>query len=115
MKPMLRVLRKLLQEAIDKIDADDCTNDDEELADIIDKLSTINHGIPRISKTYACEKILHCSTRTFDTYIALGLINKGVKEPHFKELSWRMKDFDKETLDRIAKYRAKQGLQPKEI
>lgn len=46
-----------------------------------------------MSKTMACEYIGK-SRATFDNYVKLGLIPKGIKEDGFKELSWRKSDLD---------------------
>lgn len=56
----IRILRGLLEEAINNIDAGNSNHTEEELNEIIDDLTKLNRGIKRISKTYACEKILHC-------------------------------------------------------
>lgn len=108
MNVKLKVLRKVLEEAIDNIDAGNSNHSDDELDDIISSLTKLNRGIKRISKREACERILHCSPSSFDNYIKLGLIPRGHKEYGFKELSWSEKDFDKATLARIKKYRDKQ-------
>lgn len=68
MNVKIRLLRGLLEEAIKNIDAGNSNHTEEELNAIIDDLTKLNRGIKRISKTYACEKILHCSPSTFDTY-----------------------------------------------
>ena len=104
------ILRKVLEEAINNIDAGNSNHSDDELDDIISSLTKLNRGIKRISKREACERILHCSPSTFDNYIKLGLIPRGHKEYGFKELNWSEKDFDKATLARIKKYKDKQGL-----
>lgn len=101
----LRIVRNLLQEAIDNIDAGNSNHDDKYLDNIIKDLTKINRGIKRISKRYACEKILHCSLGTFDNYLKLGLIPPGHKEVGFKELSWSESDFDEATMYRIKAYR----------
>lgn len=106
----LKALRAILEESIANIDAGNSNHSEADLDEIINCLTKINRGVKRISKTYACEHILHCSKSTFETYVKLGLIPKGHKEPHFKELSWSEKDFDEATLLRIKKYRDKQGL-----
>ena len=87
----IRILRGLLEEAINNIDAGNSNHTEEELNEIIDDLTKLNRGVKRISKTYACEKILHCSPSTFDTYVKLGIIPPGHKEVGFKELSWSEK------------------------
>lgn len=78
MNVKLKVLRKVLEEAIDNIDAGNSNHSDDELDDIISSLTKLNRGIKRISKRIskreACERILHCSPSSFDNYIKLGLI-----------------------------------------
>ena len=103
----LRVLRGLLEECINNIDAGNSNHSEEELDTIIKDLTKLNRGIKRISKREACERILHCSLSTFDNYLKLGLIPPGHKEYGFKELSWSEKDFDEATLYRIKDYRDK--------
>lgn len=103
MNVKLKILRKVLEEAINNIDAGNSNHSDDELDDIISSLTKLNRGIKRISKREACECILHCSPSTFDNYIELGLIPRGHKEYGFKELNWSEKDFDKATLARIKK------------
>lgn len=103
----LRVLRELLEECINNIDAGNSNHNEEELDSIIKDLTKLNRGIKRISKREACERILHCSPSTFDNYLKIGLIPPGHKEYGFKELSWSEKDFDEATLYRIKDYRDK--------
>lgn len=103
----LRVLRGLLEECINNIDAGNSNHNEEELDEIIKDLTKLNRGIKRISKRQACERILHCSQSTFDNYLKIGLIPPGHKEYGFKELSWSEKDFDEATLYRIKDYRDK--------
>lgn len=69
MNVKLKVLRKVLEEAIDNIDAGNSNHSDDELDDIISSLTKLNRGIKRISKREACERILHCSPSSFDNYI----------------------------------------------
>lgn len=105
--PKLRIIRKLLEESIANIDSGNSNHTEEELDVIVKDLTKLNRGIKRISKRYACEKILKCSSTTFDNYLKLGLIPPGHKEVGFKELSWSEKDFDEATMYRIKEYRAK--------
>lgn len=103
----LSVIKTLLHESINNIDAGNSNHTEAELDEIIKDLTKLNRGIKRISKTYACEHILHCSSSTFDKYVAIGLIPKGKKEYGFKELSWSEKDFDEATMYRIKEYKDK--------
>lgn len=95
LNPKLKLLKELMYEIADKIDPDYCENQEEKVDAALESLSILNRGIPRISKAEACEKILHCSTRTFENYLQLGIIPPGRKVAHFKELSWSERDFDK--------------------
>lgn len=101
----LNIIRNLLEETISNIDAGNSNYKEEELDEIVKTLSNINRGVKRISKRTACDKILHCSSSTFDNYLKLGLIPPGHKEVGFKELSWSEKDFDDATMYRIRKYK----------
>lgn len=107
MNAQLRIIRNLLQESIENIDAGNSNHKEDELETIIKDLSKINRGVKRISKREACEKILHCSASTFENYVKIGLIPQGHKEVGFKELSWSEKDFDEATMYRIKDYRDK--------
>lgn len=69
MNVKLKVLRKVLEEAIDNIDAGNSNHSDDELDDIISSLTKLNRGIKRISKREACERILHCSPSSFDNLV----------------------------------------------
>ena len=79
-------IRKVLEEAINNIDAGNSNHSDDELDDIISSLTKLNRGIKRISKREACERILHCSPSTFDNYIKLGLIPRVIKNTVLKNL-----------------------------
>lgn len=101
----IETLRKLLVESIANIDAGNSNLTEDEMNEIVKDLTKLNRGIKRISKRYACERILHCSAGTFDNYIKIGLIPKGTKEYGHKELSWSEKDFDEATMYRIKEYK----------
>ena len=60
MSVLLKVLKKELQHSIENIDAGNSEITEEELIELVKLLATINKGGERISKTIACEKILHC-------------------------------------------------------
>lgn len=91
----LKLLKDLLYQIADNINPETCNQDDESIDAAIEAVIKLNRGIPRISKTEACENILHCSSRTFENYLQLGIIPPGRKVAHFKELSWSERDFDK--------------------
>lgn len=93
MSALLKVLKKELQHSIENIDAGNSEITEEELVELVKLLATINKGEERISKTIACEKILHCSPSTFDNYVREGIIPPGRKVAGFKELLWNESDF----------------------
>lgn len=101
MSVLLKVLKKELQHSIENIDAGNSEITEEELIELVKLLATINKGGERISKTIACEKILHCSPSTFDNYVREGIIPSGRKVAGFKELSWIESDFIGIKLKRI--------------
>lgn len=94
-------IEKKLQHSIENIDAGNSEITEEELVELVKLLATINKGGERISKTIACEKILHCSPSTFDNYVREGIIPPGRKVAGFKELSWTESDFIGIKLKRI--------------
>lgn len=94
-------IEKELQHSIENIDAGNSEITEEELVELVKLLATINKGGERISKTIACEKILHCSPSTFDNYVREGIIPPGRKVAGFKELSWTESDFIGIKLKRI--------------
>lgn len=102
MNPKLKILRSLLQTAINDIDSGNSNENDDEINAAIDTLSILNNGIKRYSKRYICDNILHCSESCFNLYLSMGIIPNGYKEIGFKELRWSLKD-----LDKAIKYRKK--------
>lgn len=50
MNVKLKILRKVLEEAINNIDVGNSNHSDDELDDIISSLTKLNRGIKRISK-----------------------------------------------------------------
>lgn len=94
-------IEKELQHSIENIDAGNSEITEEELVELVKLLATINKGGERISKTIACEKILHCSPSTFDNYVREGIIPPGRKVAGFKELLWNESDFIGIKLKRI--------------
>ena len=105
MNTKLKLLRDLLEEAINKIDSGNSNKSDKELNEIIAFMSTMNRGVKRISKRQACDNILHCSTSTFEKYVQIGLIPEGQKVLGFKEKSWAETDFDEVMMRGIREYK----------
>ena len=84
MSVKLNLIKELLQESIDKIDAGTSNKSDEELDEIVKFLTKMNRGVKRISKYQAC-KYLNVSRATFDNYVRDGKLPEGKKEQGFKE------------------------------
>lgn len=54
----IRIIKSLLEEVIENINAGNSNRTEEELDEIIKCITKVNRGIKRISKREACEKIL---------------------------------------------------------
>lgn len=92
---MLRkeTLRKVLLNAIDRIDNDNSSYSDEELSEIIDTINKATNTDNKLSKYQACSK-LGISRATFDNYVREGIIPEGKKEVGFKEKFWTLKQIN---------------------
>ena len=85
---MIGLIRSLLQNCIDRIDAGNSNLSAEEEVEIIELLKKYTNKDRKFSKYQAC-KYLNISRATFDKYIREGKIPKGKKEAGFKELFWK--------------------------
>ena len=85
---MIGLIRSLLQNCIDRIDAGNSNLSAEEEIEIIELLKKYTNKDRKFSKYQAC-KYLNISRATFDKYIREGKIPKGKKEAGFKELFWK--------------------------
>ena len=85
---MIGLIRSLLQNCIDRIDAGNSNLSAEEEIEIIELLKNYTNKDRKFSKYQAC-KYLNISRATFDKYIREGKIPKGKKEAGFKELFWK--------------------------
>lgn len=90
----INLLRELLLNIIDNIDAGNSNVPDEEqceqLIDIINKLTNTKN---KFSK-YRSYRYLGLSRSTFDRYVKDGIIPEGRKESGFKEKFWYKSDLD---------------------
>ena len=84
---MIGLIRSLLQNCIDRIDAGNSNLSAEEEIEIIELLKKYTNKDRKFSKYQAC-KYLNISRATFDKYIRDGKIPKGKKEAGFKEIFW---------------------------
>lgn len=92
------------------INAGNTNMSEEDLDNIINNINNITNINKLYNKKYICDKILHCSSSSFDNYVKLGIIPKGIKEYGSKELKWEAKLFTKEFITKVNKYRNKQGI-----
>lgn len=88
------MIRKLLLDVVDDIDAGNSNLTEEEALKAIETLKTFTNKDKRLSKYAAC-KYLNISRATFDNYVREGKLPKGKHDIGFKELSWSIKDLDK--------------------
>ena len=94
MNTLIKTIRDLLVQIINRIDNDDCDLNDVEATELITTIKRCTEKDVRMSKYQACE-YLHISRATFDNYVSYGWIPKGTHQQGFKELYWLKKDLDK--------------------
>ena len=90
---MLKIIRNLLLQIIDNIDAGNSNLSEDEAIQTIKYLKELTDKEKRLSKYQACQ-YLNISRATFDNYIKEGKLPKGKKQLGFKELSWTEKVLD---------------------
>ena len=90
---MLQLIKKLLKQIIDDIDAGNSNVSYEEQCKILHFFQNMTDKDQRMSKIQACD-YLGVSRATFDNYVRDGFIPKGIKQEGFKELSWQKSDLD---------------------
>ena len=91
---MIGLIRSLLQNCIDRIDAGNSNLSADEEMKVIELLKKYTNKDRKLSKYQACE-YLNMSRATFDKYIREGKIPKGKKEAGFKELFYMESDLRK--------------------
>lgn len=84
---MLKIIRSLLLDCVNRIDAGNSNVTEKEQEEIISLLKKVTTKDKKLSKYQACE-YLNISRATFDNYIREGKLPKGEKEAGFKELFW---------------------------
>ena len=88
---MIKLIRSLLQNCIDRIDSGNSNLSTEEGLEVIEILKKYTNKDKKLSKYQACQ-YLNISRATFDKYVREGKISKGNKEAGFKELFWNEHD-----------------------
>ncbi len=90
----LSIIKSILSNIIDNIDAGNSNITEEEGTEIIDLINQITNVKNKLSKYQAC-KFLNISRSTFDLYVKEGKLPKGQKQQGFKELFWIKEDLIK--------------------
>jgi predicted DNA-binding transcriptional regulator AlpA len=94
MNKFTKLLRDLLVERIEAIDAGNSNLDEESAIAILKTVSDSTNMTKRVSKYKACQ-ILCISRATFDNYVREGKLPQGEHTIGFKEKSWSMYDINK--------------------
>lgn len=89
---MIKILRNLLQQIINDIDAGNSNISENQQLEVINLLQKLNQK--ELSKTESANYI-GVSKATFNNYIVKGLIPQGHKRQGFNEKSWFKTDLDK--------------------
>ena len=90
MNKFTKLIRDLLAERIEAIDAGNSNLDEESAVSILKAITDSTDMTKRVSKYKACQ-ILCISRATFDNYVREGKLPKGEHTIGFKELSWDLK------------------------
>ena len=91
---MKQLIKKLLLQCIDNIDAGNSNLTEKECIEVIELLKKYTHRDKKLSKYQAC-RLLQISRATFDNYVREGKLPKGKKEIGFKELFWNEEELRK--------------------
>jgi predicted DNA-binding transcriptional regulator AlpA len=91
---MLSIIRNLLQDKINDIDAGNSNISEEDGLKVISILNELSRRDEGISKYDACV-YLNISRATFDNKVREGELPRGKHVRGFKELRWYKKDLDK--------------------
>lgn len=91
---MLEVIKKLLLKIIANIDSGNSNLAENEMMQVIETLRSFTDKEVRLSKYQACQYV-RLGRASFDNYVRMGQIPKGLKQQGFKELFWMKKDLDK--------------------
>ena len=90
---MIKLIRNILEDYINKIDSGNSNLDEESAIVILKAVSDSTDMTKRVSKYKACQ-ILCISRATFDNYVREGKLPQGEHTIGFKEKSWSLKDIN---------------------
>lgn len=94
MNKFTKLIRDLLADKIEAMDAGNSNLDEESAIAILKVIGDSTDMTKRVSKYKACQ-ILCISRATFDNYVREGKLPQGEHTIGFKEKSWSMYDINK--------------------
>ena len=99
---LLKAVRKVLVELIERIDSGQCATTEEQEMMFLNLCTMIADKDRRVSKYDACRH-LGVSRAKFDRMIKDGKLPPGKKTTGWKELSWSLKELDDKARDMRSK------------
>lgn len=93
MNKFTKLIRDLIADRLEQIDAGNSKIDEESAIAILKAVMDSTDMTKRVSKYKACQ-MLHISRATFDNYVREGKLPKGEHTIGFKELSWSIKSIN---------------------
>ena len=99
---LLKAVRKVLVELIERIDSGQCATTEEQEMMFLNLCAMIADKERRVSKYDACRH-LGVSRAKFDRMVRDGKIPKGKKTAGWKELSWSLKELDERAREMSGK------------
>lgn len=93
MNKFTKLIRDLLAERVEALDAGNSNLDEESAMSILKAINDSTDMTKRVSKYKACQ-LLCISRATFDNYVREDKLPKGEHTIGFKELSWNLKDIN---------------------
>lgn len=94
MNKFTKLIRDLLADRLEQIDAGNSNIDEESAIAILKAVNDSTDMTKRVSKYKACQ-ILCISRATFDNYVREGKLPQGEHTIGFKEKSWNLYDINK--------------------
>lgn len=85
MKNKLRLIKAILTQIINDIDAGNSNISEDQYEDILEQISFYSNVNAKLSK-YQAAKYLNISRATFDNYVKAGKLPRGRKQQGFKEI-----------------------------
>lgn len=91
---MIKIIRNLLSDIIDRIDSGNSNLDEDECKEVIEYLTFMTNRGEKLSIYQACD-FLGMTRAEFDWKVKTGVLPKGRKQVGFKELFYYKCDLEK--------------------